>query len=443
MRQYLGPSSAAPVRCASLLPHFFVAAPCVRPFAGHRRLWYPCGALIAVLSSAWAAEPIRADAAAWQVGAPIVTYWAGPTLTEAVATQITEGGFNLVWCGEAQLDVARRHGLRAMLTDGLLAPASLDQPAQRTKLDALLERVRKHPALYAYFITDEPSAPQFAALGRLVAYLRERDPGRVAYINLFPTYANNQQLGTKGDTVAAYQDHLCQYTNQVKPALISYDHYQYMVSGETDQYFLNLAMIRRLALDGGVPFLNIVQACSWAPNVRVPNTNEIRYLVFTTAAYGAQGLSYYVYCCAGHTGAMALPDGTPTAIYQAVKTYNREFAALAKELQPLRSLAVYHTSLRQRGCEPLPANALFRIEPSNPSANPRGFLLGTFGRTEKPTHAVVVNLDGKEGVKATLLGPGPLEVFEPATAQWTKGGEGQTGLTFLPGGGHLVRLRGL
>ena len=68
--------------------------------------------------------------------------------------------------------------------------------------------------MYSYFITDEPSASAFPALGKLVAYLRQRDPAHLAYINLFPTYANNEQLGTKGDTVTAYREHLRQYHRQ-------------------------------------------------------------------------------------------------------------------------------------------------------------------------------------------------------------------------------------
>ena len=147
--------------------------------------------------TAWTAN--SAPMGPWQVGTPIVTYWCGPALTDAVATQMAEGGWNLVWCGEKEMDLAQRHGLRAQLTDGLLTPASLDDPKQREKLEALIARVRTHPALYAYFITDEPSAAQFPALGRLVAFLRERDPAHLAYINLFPTYASNAQLGNKGD----------------------------------------------------------------------------------------------------------------------------------------------------------------------------------------------------------------------------------------------------
>lgn len=81
-------------------------------------------------------------AAPWDVGTPIVTYWCGPSLTDAVAQQMAEGGFNLVWCSnEKELDVAYRHGLRGQLTDGLLTPASLDDPNRREQLDALIARI--------------------------------------------------------------------------------------------------------------------------------------------------------------------------------------------------------------------------------------------------------------------------------------------------------------
>jgi hypothetical protein len=381
-------------------------------------------------------------AVSWQVGTPIATYWAGPSLTDAVAQQMAEGGFNLVWCGsEKELDVAYRHGLRGQLTDGLLTPASLDDPKRREQLDALIARVGKHPALYSYHLIDEPSTSQFSALGKLVAYLRQRDPAHLAYINLFPTYATNQQLGTKGDVVTAYQEYLLHYVEQVKPALVSYDHYQFKLKGDGDQYFLNLAMIRRAAQEAGVPFLNIVQACTWAPDtMRIPKADELRYLVYSTLAYGAQGISYYVYAHPNHHGSLVSLDGTPGPLYHAVKFYNREFVAMARELQPLRSLGVYHTSMREPGCEPPAADVPFRLDSAPSPASPRGFLLGLFGATEKPTHVVVANLDYTAEVKAALAGPGDLDLFDATTAQWTPTKRTSLELTLLPGGGKLVRI---
>jgi len=374
-------------------------------------------------------------------------------MADATARQMSEGGFNLVWCAEKELAVAQAHGLRALLTDPLLSPATLEQPAQREKLDALIQRVSRNPALYAYFFVDEPSAAQFAALGKLVGYLRERDPTHPAYINLFPTYVTNEQLGNKGDKITAYGEHLHQYVDTVRPALISYDHYQFTTRGDTPDYFLNLAMIRRAAMDDHVPFLNIVQACSWTPSIRVPGPDEVRYLVNTTLAYGAQGISYYVYCCPNHRGGIANPDGSPTELFTAIKTLNREFVTIAAELQGLTSLGVYHAGMLPRGAEPLSADARFKLDPELPpmkfvAPEPvRGVLLGLFGPTAKPgkkqtvTHAFIVNLDYKSALEVGIKSPKRLEVFDPASKRWVRSKGRVTRAQLLPGGGELVRIR--
>ena len=414
----------------------------IRHLSSARSVHILCLSLLAQTPWMGVAGAQTAAAASWHVGTPIATYWAGPSLTDAVARQMAEGGFNLVWCGsEKELDIAHDHGLRGQLTDGLLTPASLDDPKRHEQLDALIARVSKHPALYSYHLIDEPNAAQFPALGKLVAYLRQRDPAHLAYINLFPTYATNQQLATKGDVVTAYKEYLRSYVEQVKPALVSYDHYQFRLKGDSDQYFMNLAMIRRAAQQAGAPFLNIVQACTWAPNVmRIPNADELRYLVYSTLAYGAQGISYYVYAHPNHYGSLVSLDGTPGPLYQAVKSYNREFVAIARELQPLRSLGVYHTSMHEPGCEPLPPDASFHLDSTPSPASSRGFLFGFFGATERPTHAVVVNLDYTTEVKAALAGPGELDLFDATTAQWTSAKKAGFELILPPGGGKLVRI---
>lgn len=394
--------------------------------------------------------PCRAAESRWRIGTPITTYWAGPPMTDATAQQMADGGWNLVWCHENELDAARRHGLRAMLHDGLVSPKTLDNPEAKAKLNALIQRVRKHPALYAYFLQDEPSASEFSGLGRLVAYLRQRDPYHLAYINLFPTYASNKQLGNDGDTITAYKEHLRQFVEMVKPAFISYDHYHFSVKGDNAQYFLNLAMIRQTALDVRLPFLNIVQACSWTPSMRIPNGDELRWLVYTSLAYGAQGLSYYVYCHPKHEGAMAKADGTPTGLYHAAQLLNREFVAIASQLQPLRSLGAYHAGMTPPGAAPLPSDAGFRFDPPpseaefKPLEPVKGFVLGCFGKPgikTKPTHVVVVNLDYKKNATATLVGPGKLAAFDAVKERWMTSKANRQELNLPPGGGVLVRVQ--
>ena len=72
---------------------------------------------------------------AWQVGTPIVTYWAGPAMTDATATQMAEGGWNVVWCSEQELDVAQRHGLRHALCTGSAVTACVGRscPAESAR----------------------------------------------------------------------------------------------------------------------------------------------------------------------------------------------------------------------------------------------------------------------------------------------------------------------
>lgn len=423
--------------------------------------------IAAIMLGLTLSQPIgyAADAAAWKVGVPIVTYWAGPgfpggaELNDAAAVQLVEGGFNLVWCHEKELDAAQRHGLRGLLTDPLLSPAALDDPKQREALNALILRVRLHPGLYAYHLTDEPSASAFPALGKLVAYLRERDPAHLAYINLLPTYANNEQLGIKGDNmVEAYNEHVRQYIEVVRPDLLSYDHYQFTNSGDNPQYFLNLALIREKSVAAGLPFLNIVQASCWVPGSaaspqapRVPKGDEMRYLVYTTLAYGAQGISYYVYCYPGHEGGIVQADGTPTPLYPALKSLNREFAAIAKELQPLKSMGVFHAGMMPPGAAPFPKESSFTFDPPvaameyKPGDRVQGVLLGRFGPVGQTnaasTHVMVVNLDYNSERTVGLKGPSPLEVFDAASGQWSAVTGPRAELRLTKGGGKLVRVR--
>jgi len=384
--------------------------------------------------------PHLAFAADWKVGTPIVTYYAGPAMSDKLATQMAEGGFNVVWCSEKDLDLLQKHNLRGMLHDALVAPGSLDSPEKTKQLDALIDRVKTHPAFYSYYIIDEPSAATFPALGKLTAHLHQRDPAHMPYINLFPTYASNEQLGTKGETIPAYREYLNRFVETVKPTLLSWDNYQFMKASDSQQYFLNLNLIRQKSLETGIPFLNIVQAASWDPGVRVPVPEEMRYLVYTTAAYGAQGISYYVYQAANHAGGMINADGSPTAIYEAVKPLNKEFVAIVSELEPLKSTGVYHTAMKEPGCEPPPANATFRIDEAASKPSDRGLLLGNFGKTNQSTHVLVVNLDYKKEITATIIAPKNLDAFDASTGKWSSSNSKTAQFPLPPGGGKLLRI---
>jgi len=201
-----------------------------------------------------------------------------------------------------------------------------------------------------------------------------------------------------------------------------------------------------------------VQACSWTVNRRIPAGEELRWLAYTTLAYGSQGISYYVYGYRGHDGAMMnLADGSPTSLYYAARELNREFVAVARQLQPLRSLAVYHAGMLPEGTAPMPEKAVFRLDPpvsGKDYATPvEGFVIGYFGRADAPTHALLVNLDYRtysgrgqarrpefiEPVRRAIVGPGELEVYDAGAGTWFPAGSNRAELRLPPGGGKLGR----
>jgi hypothetical protein len=409
---------------------------------------------VIAVALAYTSETARAEDT-WKLTRPIVTYYAGPGITDQSAQLMKDGGWNLIWCTDKDLDIAQKLGLKAMLRDDLLSPATMDTPAKIADLEKLIDRVKNHPALDSYFIVDEPNASVFPSIGKIVALLRQRDPAHFAYVNLFPTYASNEQLGTTGDTVTAYQQYLDRFIAEVKPLLLSYDNYQFFSKTDGNQYFLNMELVRKTALRHNLPFLNIIQASSWSPMVRVPTADELRFLTYTTLAYGGQGLSHYVYNYpVDHKGMIVDNDGKPTHLYHAAKILNPEFERIAGELMPYKSLGAYHVGSIPPGTTALPETSPFKIRSADVkegSAVPleqgrpaKGFVLGCFGKAgaPEPTHVVVVNLDYTKPVKATLTGPGKMELFAPSTRTWSSASDKSAELDLLPGGGVLVRLIG-
>lgn len=402
---------------------------------------------------AQAARPSAAPASEWRIGEPITTYWAGPPLTDAVATQMKEGGWNLAWCTESTLAVAQRHGLRAHLTDPLLKPSSLDSAKGRSDLDALIDRVKDNPALYSYQLKGELSVPALPAWARLARYIRERDPRHALQANLYPIYASNRQLGVEGDRVSAYQAYMQGFIQAIHPEILSYDHYNFLRDGDRDEYFLNLGLVRGAASAAGIPFMNIVQASSWKARFRVPRGNELRWLVYTSLAYGAQGISYFVYRppMKNYVGGMANPDGTPTSLYPVASELNREFVAIASQLQGLASIGAFHAGMLPPGTLGLPDKVA--VWPASPlkmavfkSKRPAsGLLFGYFGKTASTSvadasHVLVVNLDYKQARTIGLAARGSLSVFDAEARNWKQAGGDHVQLRLPAGGGRLLRV---
>ena len=428
--------------------------------------WLIASLLIASICAPGSGQASQ-NARPWAQKEFIITFWFSPPATDEALARVVAEGFNLTGTSEAGLDAVARHRLRAMLIDNLIKPEVLDDPAKRQQLDALIDRVKNHPALEAYFLDDEPGAKAFRGLGKLIAYLKERDPAHLAYINLFPTYANEQQLGVSADaaerarvgyplnfagvgtddqTVLRYREHLKQFVETVKPELLSYDHYHFLkpdkagkpVDGQ--QYFLNLALIRMAAQEANKPFLNTIQAGVNLDSWRLPSPSEMRWLVFTTMAYGGRGISYFTYW-EFHGGLYV--GGKPSPLVKPVAALNAEIAKFGPALLELESVGVYHTAPLPYGAEVIPATAPVQL------VGEGEFVLGLFGKSGRATAFMIVNREYRQASEATVKVALPgrkLQELDRKTGKWTAGetlGASRTVKVKLdPGDGRLFRVPG-
>ncbi len=378
----------------------------------------------------------------WKQKEFIVTMWCSPPIEDQSLSILVRDNFNLLLVSAGtdeeaikMLDTAKRNGIRALLSHPLISPGSLDDPAKKVQLDALIDKVKNHPALEAYHLTDEPQATAFPMWAKLTKYLRESDPEHLAYINLFPSYANQEQLavflkeppkgpagvpdnfvgaGTNKNTIIFYNEHLRLFVEQVKPQLISYDHYHFVRNGvDGEQYFLNIDLIRKAALKAHVPFLNIVQSCHWLGNWRVPNRHELRWLGFTTLAYGGKGLSWFTYWGPVEYGGQ-YQDGKRMPIADDVAVVNKDVRRVGNAMMDMESTAVYNTGKLPIGTRPIPASSPVQISKGD-------FVIGLFKQNGVQNAFMVMNRNYKQisKVKMTLdYGYGKLMEFSPAVDKW-------------------------
>lgn len=328
----------------------------------------------------------------------IVTFWWPPAITQANLQQIADGGYNLVMIypiapsyGLKVLNWAQELGLKVMLTDPNISPYRANLEAD---IKEITDAYKNHPALWGYYLIDEPSANQFTDLAKLHSLLLQDDPLHFPYINLFPNYAVASQLNTPD-----YATYIRRFVDTVKPSILSYDHYALLDIGDRPGYFANLEIIRAEALRAGIPFMQIILTTPF-PGVRDPSAADLRYQVYTTLAYGAKGISYFTYAVPDSSFGDGLLDrqGVPTSKWYAARDINWEVRRLGPWLLGLRSTGVFYTPLApEPKCQTLTGTGVVL------KASGGRLQVGEFIDAENHTWVMVVNLDRTRAVNANLL----------------------------------------
>jgi hypothetical protein len=382
------------------------------------------------------------------------SYWCGPPakfLTSERMAEVKAANFTLAFpaCGAMtvqqnlqMLDYCQKIGIKAVIADSRMVLSVGGKAENQAKLDAIIKDYSHHPALYAYHVIDEPGAGAFHGLAEVIAYLKEQDPRHPGFINILPTYGRDfHVLGTK-----TYDEYVRSYVKIVKPAVISYDNYSMTYHGDRPDFFENLDTVRKVSLESGIPFWNIVLAVQHF-DYRHLNQAELSFEAMQTLAYGAHGLLWFTYWSPADTDksaiwqhAMINPDGSHDPHYDMIKGINANVLAIGAELMKAKSVAVIQQP--QTTTQPT-------AEPKVPIAvtGPGQFTIGIFKSSDDKNLALVTNRDYKKPLKSQLTvhpADAKVEQFDPAKKQWAPAKmpdkhEGDVIVDIPAGGGVLLR----
>ena len=118
---------------------------------------------LTIILAAMLAAPCAAE---WQPDRFMISVWGCPNTPE-LAQAVADAGFNTVMCPARHLDLCAEFGLQSIVRDATFEDA---------------RRLREHPAVWGWFVQDEPKEPPSVA--DEVAAFHEADPDHPAYVNL-------------------------------------------------------------------------------------------------------------------------------------------------------------------------------------------------------------------------------------------------------------------
>jgi hypothetical protein len=306
------------------------------------------------------------------------------------------------------LPACEKLGLKAIVRPETPFVPPNGKPLSDEELDRnvreLAEKTRDSQTCVGYYICDEPGASQFAYLGKVVAAIRRHMPGKLAYINLFPSYAipgesPDSQLQTKDFTT-----YLERYVADVKPQFISYDNYMVEYSQDLRDaktgasYFHDLVEVRRVALEHGLPFWNIVTCVQIRPATTTPSPANLLLQGWTTLAAGGRGVSWYKYEQQGYLYCPIDVAHQRTATWSYLQMVNGQLKVIGPIVSRMKSDGVYFTApFAAETGHGVPGKFVKRLSADAP------LMIGEFAsQGDAVDHLVLVNLSLERSAKLNL-----------------------------------------
>lgn len=269
-----------------------------------------------------------------------------PLINQQQMEWVKEAGFNTIGQNLPVKDV-----------DSLLSLASRNGVALRTsvygfqdsvKMRMIVDRYRDQPFFWAYCGQDEPSAGEFGKVAALQRQFLRLDPPQMLSLNLLPA-VGAKQLGAPD-----YRTYVEEFVKTVNPAFIMFDIYPVKRDKKGNIYvddclYRSLDVISDVSKESDRPFWQYV-LCTQHWNYPKATREYLRFQVFTSLSYGAQGIAYFTYSMPDFdkgkgefSNAPIDWDGNRTDVWYMVRDVNREVRNLEQVFLGAEVVEVSHT----------------------------------------------------------------------------------------------------
>lgn len=327
-----------------------------------------------------------------QAEIPIVAYFGIPLEFSNVNRfkEFKEAGFDVSICFYNDtpvdtllriLDDAQKSGIQLLISSGWVSV----QP------HVGIPRLKDHPALYGYFLKDEPWPKDIQETARHYRAMAKQDTAKPTYVNLLPDYGDGMPKDIK---MPPYNQYL-QQTSTIGLPFISFDYYPIRKTGIRDTWYSCLEDIRQESLRLGKPFWAFA-LCTPHAEYPQPTIEMLRLQIYSDLAYGAQAIEYFTYWTPKPTkewdfhDAPISIDGRRTKNYKLVKRMNQELRGLLPLFDKAEVQTVNHMLKIPKGTtkiEHAPINIKkMRVE------GRQGALISTF-KKDGHLYMAVVNKD--------------------------------------------------
>lgn len=177
------------------------------------------------------------------------------------------------------------------------------RPLDVDTLKAAVEEFAEYKSFVGFYSKDEPYYEQLESIGAVNQALNEEYDNKYStYVNMLPRWEERPLKYTSGTEDVTYEEYVGRYFREGNGKYISWDHYVWDFKSYKG-YFNNMAIIREMAEEYGMPYWAFIQAGGQWNDQELefeslpepyPTEGQVMWNVNTSLACGVKGIQYFL-----------------------------------------------------------------------------------------------------------------------------------------------------